>query len=92
MIKTTSVLFFSRNCREEVWEYDFILNDIELDKEYQFLSDNFNIYEFANEIKKCVLRDKPTYVYYFYKELDSPLEIGKRHIIRFGWNYNGVKE
>lgn len=28
MIKTTSVLFFSRNCREEVWEYDFILNEI----------------------------------------------------------------
>ena len=28
MIKTTSVLFFSRKSREEVWEYDFILNEL----------------------------------------------------------------
>lgn len=28
MIKTTSVLFFSKKCREEVWEYDFILNEL----------------------------------------------------------------
>jgi len=28
MKKTTSVLFFSRKCREEVWEYDFILNEL----------------------------------------------------------------
>ena len=28
MKKTIDILFFSRTCRDEVWEYDFILNEL----------------------------------------------------------------
>lgn len=38
---TIKILFFGRNCREEVWEYDFILNEVlpkQLQKSIHFLS------------------------------------------------------
>lgn len=58
MKKTINILFLSRNCKEELWEYDFIMNDLlpcDVDKKpyFMFLDDvkntveNFDVFVYS---------------------------------------------
>jgi hypothetical protein len=91
-----NVLFFSRNCREEVWEYDFIMNSIlpkEIEKSIYFLDleqvrnseKQFDVFVYScRDPKKYEWGYMPTYE----ETLECVLKIKPKVIIQLSDEYS----
>ena len=71
------------------------VNDVKMNRQFLLLRDvvvgNLDIKDVKTQFDTHILREKPTYVSYSYKNIDNPLGQGTRHFVALTWNDNRDK-